>query len=102
MLEPTIIAPVGELDLTTVADFRAAIATAAREAGRMVLDLSRVEFIDSTGLAAVLDACNRYRRDAHDLALVVPNGSAPAVALSLSGLRHTLPIADTLTAALTL
>lgn len=83
-------------------DFRAAIVDAARHAGRMVLDLSQVDFIDSTGLAAVLDVCNRFRRDAHDLALVVPNGSAPAVAISLSGVRHTLPIVDTLTAAFTL
>lgn len=83
-------------------DFRAAIVDAARHAGRMVLDLSQVDFIDSTGLAAVLDACNRSRRDAHELALVVPNGSAPAVAISLTGLRHTRPIANSLAAAFTL
>jgi anti-sigma B factor antagonist len=100
MVSPTVIAPVGELDIATVADFRAAMADAARAASRIVIDLSQVNFIDSSGLAAVLETWSRLRRDTSKFALVVPGGTAPAVALSLSGLRHTLPVFESVQAAL--
>ena len=99
--EPTVIAPEGELDVARVGDFRAALSDAAREgAAAVVVDLSQVSFIDSSGLGALLDLHNRLRRSGRRLAVVAPGGSAPAVLLDLAGLRGRLPISDTLWAAL--
>jgi anti-anti-sigma factor len=93
MPEPTIITPVGELDLATVDEFRAALADGEHASTeRLLVDLSQVRFIDSTGLAAVIAAHDRLRRQRRTLALVVPDGSEVAVALLLAGLRDTLPV----------
>ena len=45
----------GEIDLSGLDELRRAVLAAAEEAERLVLDLSRVEFIDTTGLAALLE-----------------------------------------------
>jgi anti-anti-sigma factor len=99
--EPTVIAPEGELDIATVGDFRAALWDAAREgAGAVVVDLSQVSFIDSTGLGAIVELHSRLRRSGRRLAVVAPGGSAPAVLLGLAGLRDRLPISETRASAL--
>lgn len=97
--KPTVIAPEGEL--ARVGDFRAALSDAAREgAAAVVVDLSQVSFIDSSGLGALVELHNRLRRSGRRLAVVAPGGSASAVLLSLAGLRERLPISDTRGAAL--
>lgn len=99
--EPTVIAPEGELDISRVGDFRAALLDAAREgAAAVVVDLSQVSFIDSSGLGALVELHSRLRRSGRRLAVVAPGGSAPAVLLDLAGLRGRLPISDTRGAAL--
>jgi anti-sigma B factor antagonist len=45
----------GEIDLSCVDELRRAVLAAAEDAEGVVLDLSRVEFIDTTGLAALLE-----------------------------------------------
>jgi anti-anti-sigma factor len=49
------ISATGEIDLSCVDELRRAVLDAAEDAERLVLDLSRVEFIDTTGLAALLE-----------------------------------------------
>jgi anti-sigma B factor antagonist len=99
--EPTVIAPEGELDFARVGDFRAALSDAAREgAAVVVVDLSQVSFIDSSGLGAIVELHSRLRRGGRRLAVVAPSGSAPAVLFDLAGLRGRLPIFDTRGAAL--
>lgn len=99
--EPTVIAPEGELDITRIGDFRAALWDAAREgAPAVVVDLSHVSFIDSSGLGALVELHNRLRRSGRRLAVVAPGGSAPVVLLDLAGLRGHLPIFETRRAAL--
>jgi anti-sigma B factor antagonist len=94
--EPTVIAPEGELDITSVGDLRAAMSKALREgAGAVVVDLSQVTFIDSSGLGALVELHSRLRRRGRRLAVVAPGGSAPAVLLGLAGLRGRLPISET-------
>ena len=60
----------GELDLTSSPVFerelRAVEATSPR---RLVIDLSGLEFMDSTGLRALLLARERAQADGHELAL---------------------------------
>src|SRR3954447_13134264 len=53
----------GDLEMQTVAHLRRALAEALDKArGAVVVDLSGVEFIDSTGLAALLNALRRLTR----------------------------------------
>lgn len=99
--EPTVIAPEGELDIARVGDFRAALRDVEREgAGAVVVDLSEVSFIDSSGLGALVELHNRLRRSARRLRVVAPRGSAPAVLLDLAGMRDRLSITETRKAAL--
>ena len=94
--EPTVIAPEGELDIASVGDLRAARTDAAREGpGAVVVDLSQVTFIDSSGLGALVELHSRLRRSGRRLAVVAPGGSAPAVLLDLAGLRGGLPSSET-------
>jgi anti-sigma B factor antagonist len=50
----------GEIDLTTAPGLRQALQAASHDAALVMLDLTLVTFIDSTGLAALLDA-NQHR-----------------------------------------
>ena len=100
MPDTAVIAPEGEIDIAQMADFRAALADAAgEETPRLVVDLSNVSFIDSSGLGALVETHNRLRRDRRQLAVVAPAGTAVTVLINLSGLRDRLAIFDTLDAA---
>jgi anti-sigma B factor antagonist len=93
--DPTIIAPPAELDVATVDAFREQLDAAMQSDGeRIVIDLSDVGFIDSTALAAILEINERLRREQRRLAIVAPRGTAAAVLLTLSGLRHALAVYD--------
>jgi anti-sigma B factor antagonist len=96
-----IIAPDEELDITTVDGFRADLQRALDEGtGDIVVDLSDVGFIDSTGLSAILHIESKLRRDGRRLAIVAPRGTAAAMLFTLSGLRTRLAIYDSTRAAL--
>lgn len=99
--EPTIISPPAELDVATVDAFRDSLGDAVRCNGsRVVIDLSEVGFIDSTALAAIIQANHELRREQRELAIVAPRGTAAAVLLTLSGLRSALAVYDSRSAAL--
>lgn len=64
----------GELHLTTAPRFREALdAIIAAGDGRLVLDLSAVEFIDSTGLSVLLNALRLIHQRAGRMALACTN-----------------------------
>lgn len=95
MSEPLIIAPHGDLDIASVGTFRAELAQAASQAEQdVVVDLSGVSFIDSSGLGALVEVHNRMRREQRDFAVVAPGGTAAAVLLNLSGLQGRLPVLE--------
>jgi len=99
--EPTIISPPAELDVATLDAFRDSLGDAVRTDGaRIVIDLSEVGFIDSTALATIIHANRELRREQRELAIVAPRGTAAAVLLTLSGLRSTLAVYDSRSAAL--
>jgi anti-anti-sigma factor len=65
------IAVSGELDLATVHRLDAAIRRAEEtEVGRIVLDLSALSFLDSTGLSVLLNASVRNRGDGNRLTFI--------------------------------
>jgi anti-anti-sigma factor len=56
---------------------------------RIVLDLSRLEFVESTGLAVIVRAQKRAKRDGHGLAFVRPQGHVSR-AFEVTGLNQEL------------
>lgn len=51
----------GEIDMSNAAVFSAALDDAHREEGTFVLDLTRVEYLDSAGLAALFPHIDHVR-----------------------------------------
>ena len=97
---PIVFAPEGELDVARLGEFRAALYDAARQAERLlVVDLSRLEYIDSSGLGALVEVRHRLGREKRELAVVAPGGTAAALVLNLSGLGTRLPTYQTRQAA---
>ena len=84
----------GELDLATAADADRELRRAeATDALAIVLDLSDLRFIDSTGIGLVLGANARSRADANRLALL-RGPAAVQRAFELCGVVDVLPFAD--------
>jgi anti-sigma B factor antagonist len=94
----------GELDLSTAAQLCRAIQTAASEAAlkppRIVVDLTELQFCDSTGLGALVRAVREVRVLGGRAVIVVRPGSTLDRLLDLSGLGEFLHVAETADAAL--
>ncbi|HEY3330294.1 MAG TPA: STAS domain-containing protein [Capsulimonadaceae bacterium] len=75
----------GELDLTTVAMLRDPLLSQATKGGtaNLIVDLTRVEFIDSAGLALLVEARKRLAAESRTLALVLSPGRQPERVLRL-------------------
>ncbi|TMK36961.1 MAG: STAS domain-containing protein [Actinobacteria bacterium] len=97
----TVLSVEGEVDLYTAPAVRDA-AVAAMESGvdHLVLDLTAVPFIDSSGLGVIVACLKRLREVGGDLALVSPPSSPPTKLLSVTGLDHAIPTHATVDAAL--
>lgn len=68
--ETGVVSASGELDLGTVESFRIQVAGAvASDASRVVIDLRRVTFIDSTTLGVLVEAHNRLTARNRDLVI---------------------------------
>jgi anti-sigma B factor antagonist len=84
---------VGELDLFTSPRLHDDLSALFDQGVRsLTLDLSRLEFIDSTGLAELVQALRRHRASGGDVVLRAP---APATAkvLEISGLDRVFTVA---------
>jgi anti-anti-sigma factor len=85
----------GELDLNTAAELDAALADAsAGTHPHVCLDLSRLKFIDSTGLAAVIRSHVATGEAGGALMIVATAGSIVRRTLEMSGLMEMLSVAD--------
>jgi anti-sigma B factor antagonist len=81
-----VIAVAGELDIATAPSLCALLdATRAARRPRLLVDLSAVEFCDSTGLRALLGAAAEVRTHGGRFALVCPPGSDVARLLDVVG-----------------
>lgn len=85
----TVCQVVGNLEFATAADFRSALADLG--ARRLVLDLSGVAFVDSTGVGALIGSLRRAREQGGDVVLCSPRPSVARV-LGLVGVGHLVPI----------
>ena len=62
----------GELDVADAAKVAASLAVVAASGRDVIVDLERLEFIDSSGLAALVRARRHARRAGYDLMLAAP------------------------------
>lgn len=86
------VAPTGELDIATVGQLERALGAAGEsDAEQILLDLSGLAFIDSTGLRLLLEVNERFGGDAGRLRVIA---GSPAVErlLDIVGLRERLPL----------
>lgn len=82
---------VGEVDTVSSARLRAVLGEQVDEANDVVLDLSGVRFIDSSGLGVLVGALRRAEAGGHRLALRAPTSSLQRV-LEMTGLANAFPI----------
>jgi anti-anti-sigma factor len=84
----------GELDLACEQQFLDRLKEVTNNAfSHVVLDLSEVTFIDSTGLRLLIGEWERSRRDGFDLVFVKGSDAVQRV-LEVTGLEGVLPIVD--------
>jgi anti-sigma B factor antagonist len=88
----------GELDLYNAEDVRTALRQAIDdEPRRVVVDMSEVEFVDSTALGVLIEARSQLGRN--DLMLAAPQRETRRT-LQVSGLDRHLPVLDSVEDAL--
>ena len=83
------VAAQGEIDLSTVGELRDAVLRCAEGAERLLLDLERIEFIDTTGLATLLEL--RSTLQARGVLFEIAAVEGPVrQAVDVTGLGHLL------------
>jgi anti-sigma B factor antagonist len=89
-----IIAVFGEVDLATAPELKESLlAAVASGATDIVLDLSATDFLDSTGLSAVVAAYKRVRAHDGTMQVVVGNPRVRRV-FEITNLDRVLPISE--------
>ena len=86
----------GSLDLATSPSVRAALIDAAGQAKHdIIVDLTKLEFLDSTGLGALIGAHRRALEHGGRVRLVVHDGPIARL-LNITGLMRVFPVYATL------
>jgi anti-sigma B factor antagonist len=82
---PVVITP-EEIDITNAGELQTALLKAARHGpGGFVVDLTRTQFCDTSGLHALVGARKRAQADGADMPLVTPGASVLRI-LAITGL----------------
>jgi anti-anti-sigma factor len=90
----------GEVDLSNARAIEEAIVVATpNHATRVVIDLSRLDYLDSAGIQLVYQLREKLQVRGQELRLVVPDRSAAADALTLAGVTAHLDIFQTVAGA---
>jgi len=95
----TAVAVAGEVTFSNVVDFDRALAQALDESQNLVIDLTDVTFIDSSGLSSLLTASARARDAGGNVALVLADGEPPSI-FRFRGVDRLLSLYPSRTAAL--
>lgn len=87
----------GEIDLSNIADVRAAIAGAITNASRaLVVDLSDTTYMDSRGVHLLFELAERLTRSQQQFLVVVPSDAPIRRLLLITHLEQVAPIHETL------
>ncbi len=90
---------VGELDLATAPTLTSALRDLERPCERVVLDVSGLEFIDSTGMRLAVEEYQRAMADGFDFVIAGAEENVLRV-LRIAGLDVTLPLAPDVASAI--
>ena len=83
----------GEIDLSNAQEVSTAIGSAmGQEARRLVVDLSDITYLDSSGVALLLRLAERLQTRRRQLHLVVPRGSPVRRVLVFTGVPRVIPV----------
>ena len=93
-----VLTPVGELDAFTVSRFRQEVAQVG--GSQVVIDMSGVPFLDSSGLGALIGAIRRVRELGGDVAIACNRPSVEHL-LRTTGFDRIVTLAETLEKAAT-
>lgn len=90
---------VGEVDLTTAPQLRESLMTAVNgvEKSSVIVDLSRVDFIDSAGLALLVEARKKLSPEGRTLSILLTPGRQPERVLKLGRFDTIMTLAYHLT-----
>jgi anti-sigma B factor antagonist len=89
-----VVTATGELDLYTAPRLQAALSELLRErADRIVVDMSGIEFCDSTGMNVLLAALKRNREQGGTLELAAPRPAVRRI-LQVTGLDEVFTVID--------
>ncbi len=90
----TVVSVTGEIDLYTAPTLQSELMTAINNGHvQLIVDMSSVEFCDSTGINVLLGALRRAREQGGDLQLARP-GSAIRKVLQVTGLEAVFTVLD--------
>lgn len=79
----------GEIDLSNVGTLRGALTEGTpNHAMALVVDLSDIDYLDSSGIQLIYRLKEDLRVRGQDLRLVIPSGSPASAALRLAGVEH--------------
>ena len=94
----TVIEAVGEVDLTTAPQLREALLGAVGHTGKsgVIVDLSKVDFIDSAGLALLVEARKRLSPEGRTLSVLLTPGRQPERVLKLGRFDTIMTLAHSL------
>ena len=90
----------GEIDMSNADDLAAAIRShVTNQAAGVIVDLTNVRFIDSSGLAVLFALARRLKSSRQQLRVVAPRGSHVRAVIDLVDLRSQAEIDESVTAA---
>ncbi|MGO9752286.1 MAG: STAS domain-containing protein [Solirubrobacteraceae bacterium] len=84
----------GELDLSSADQLRDLLMRELSGGKRLLLDLSALEFMDSTGLAVIVNAINSTGRSSSVLELYAELRSQPQRLMELTGVLQSLTLVE--------
>ncbi len=87
---PVVAAP-EEIDITNAEGLRSALVKAAANGhGTLVVDMTRTQFCDSSGLHTLIAAHKRAQAEGHEVLLVIPSTTVLRV-FTLTGMDRVIP-----------
>lgn len=91
----------GEVDLSNAGSVtERLVAGVPNTATALVLDMSRTDYLDSSGVRMVFELAQRLRNRGQDLGLIVPEGANIRRVLMLTEVERVVPMSTSLDAAL--
>ena len=97
--ECVVVTAAGEIDVQTAVGLGQAVQEALSTSSSVIIDLSRVTFVDSTGLGALIDARKRAAAEGGSVSLVEPPDIVRRI-LAGTHLQQVFPVFDSLHEAL--